>query len=196
MRLIQQSLSLFADKPDVEIAFNDYLNLGPERSVLSLYRKYTDTKNGDSHAVVPCSDLKTLVDWEQKFNWRTLAYQWDAEGHTQYVRKRKEALETVYDSEIDYALEAIVKGKQGLEALDPTHFSPTEALKFMVEATRLRREATERKLALEDPNAGMQSADFLDNVRNLVLNMTQQNNYGQPKLPQIPPIDTDFNLGS
>lgn len=71
-------------------ACNDYLRLGPGRSLRILWERYTkDTKN-----LPPSSNFYTLKGWSGKYGWVARAELYDAEMEQAKNERRKEIMES------------------------------------------------------------------------------------------------------
>ena len=60
-------------------ACNDYLRMGPGRSLAELHRQYTDHDSG-TRLDPPTEVYTTLRNWSSRYDWAARAAQWDAEA--------------------------------------------------------------------------------------------------------------------
>ena len=174
-----------------EIAFQDYLNLGPSRSVTALHRQYLAKLAKNPHAPVPTDNLYTIMEWERIYNWRTLAWEHDVEGNRAFAIHRKEIMSAVYEGQLNQGRLLMKMAESNIAMLakkkdehgNPVQvLSPQEALMFMKEGVRIQKESQEAILKLKDPKEQDvdNTGDLFDNIRKLGLlqfNM-QVNNYG------------------
>lgn len=71
-------------------ACNDYLRMGPGRSLRDLHRQYTETYQNQP----PTESLATLKGWSTKYGWPDRAALWDAEAEERKNREYERAMET------------------------------------------------------------------------------------------------------
>ena len=168
--------------PDVMMAFHDYRDLGPGRSVTGLHRMYLARTSKDPLAPVPSINLFTLQEWEQRYNWRTLAWEYDAEENSAFTAARKDTLANVYKGQLTKADKLLELAMQAADKLDTDRMSPQDVLKFMVEGNKMKREAEEALIKLQDPReqGAEATGDVFDLVRKMgvfQINNTQNNTY-------------------
>lgn len=75
------------------LACNDYLRMGPGRSLAKQIEKYTESWP-DSDQEPPTTRLNTLKNWSTKFNWVERSQQYDAMIEEQKNERRKEIMES------------------------------------------------------------------------------------------------------
>lgn len=72
------------------IACNDYLRMGPGRSLAKLFDKYRVQVEGESGAELPPTKrLPTLEDWSTKFGWQARAAEYDAQQDARRTAERE-----------------------------------------------------------------------------------------------------------
>lgn len=71
-------------------ACNDWLRMGPGRSLPDLYEKYTESNQNSP----PTQSLGTLKKWSSDYDWAERAQLYDAEIERQKNERRKQILET------------------------------------------------------------------------------------------------------
>ena len=189
--VVETSLVPYSDiPPEAEIAFQDYKNLGKSRSVTSLQRHYLRLLEKDAYAPVPTTNIHLLSQWETQYNWKTLAWEHDADTDHAFTEHRKVMLVGVYDGQEEIADEMTSLAKVEMVRLKKAQLenkpvlTPQEVLMYMKEGAKLRKEAVEQKLQLEDPNkqTSVSSGDFFDTLRHLALlqvNNSKTNVYSQ-----------------
>lgn len=164
--------------PEVQIAFQHYKELGPRRSIAGLHLHYVRQVTKDAHAPVPSTNIHVLTEWEHRYNWKQLAWEWDAEENNAFITHRKDLMLQVYETQETKADKMLELAGLAMDALDPTSFSPQDTLKFVTEGVKLKREAAQAKMDLDDPAKQQGGAtDFFDTVRKLgILQVNVQNN--------------------
>lgn len=73
-------------------AFQDFLKLGPARSLAVLHKQYK-RKNQEKSRPCPTRSYETLQGWSHKFNWFARAGEWDAkeeERRREYLREKQQ----------------------------------------------------------------------------------------------------------
>src|ERR1022692_2238238 len=95
-----------------EKAMNDYLAMGPDRSVLGLFHRYSKDVADNATALVPSTSLKELTLWEEESHWRDLAYKYDKEEHKAWLERRKELLNTLYQTKDGLADDMLKLGRE------------------------------------------------------------------------------------
>ena len=175
--------------PDVMMAFHDYRDLGPGRSVTSLHRMYLARQSKDPYAPIPTTNLFVLQEWEQKYNWRTLAWEYDAEENSAFTAARKDTLSKVYKGQLTKADKLLDLAMKAAENLNTDRMSPQDVLKFMVEGNKMKREAEEALIRLQDPReqGAEATGDVFDLVRKMgvfQINNNTQNNITIQQEPQ------------
>lgn len=183
----KEANTLFSNIPlEAELAFQDYLNLGSSRSVAALHNLYVSMQHKDPHAPVPATDVQILLKWETLYNWKILAWEYDAESNRIFSINRKAVLGEIYEGQIKQGnlmlsiarkkmCDMVKAQKAGTDVL-----TPQEALMYMREGNKQKKEAAELKLRLEDPSAqdAVDSGDFFDTIRKiglLQINQSQVN---------------------
>ena len=177
--VIETSMVLAEDNipAEVSIAFQDYKDLGKSRSITALQRQYQRVLAKDPHAPVPTTNIHVLANWEITYNWKTLAWEHDAEHDRAFAENRKNIMVGVYEGQEEAAGELISLAKsemtrfKKMQADGKAVLTPQEALAYMKDGAKLRKEAVEERLRLEDPNNqnSITSGDFFDTVRQLSL---------------------------
>lgn len=71
-------------------ACNDYLRMGPGRSLRKLAQKYGKTKRNQA----PTESEATLFEWSSDFAWQERAAAYDAERDAEKTEKRRKEIET------------------------------------------------------------------------------------------------------
>ena len=173
--------------PEVKMAFEQYKLLGSSRSVTNLARHYTAMKTKDKHAPVPTTSEFVLARWEREWNWKALAWEYDAEAATAYTQARKEQLKKLYKNTSDRADKLMKKADDGLAKIKADEMSASDVLKFMVEGNKMKKESEEAIIKLDDPknvDSGSETGDIFDVMRKVMLlhvtNTTNiQNNFAK-----------------
>lgn len=74
-------------------ACNDYLRMGPGRSLAVLHRRYT-SRNNKQQSEPPTRAYPTLRSWSSKYNWADRAGNWDADAEKRKTEAYRRAMET------------------------------------------------------------------------------------------------------
>lgn len=86
-------------------ACNDYLRMGPGRSLQKLQRMYIES----TLEKPPSTQLRTIAEWSRRFGWQDRANEYDAEIERQkneYTeQRRREAMETALALDFERVLE-------------------------------------------------------------------------------------------
>jgi hypothetical protein len=165
------NLTPFSGPIEAQKAFEDYLGLGQQRSVMALYRMYTMKVSKDPTAFVPTTSMQTLVDWESVFGWKAMAYEYDAEEHNAFFSARLETLTKMYENQIRIAKKLNRKAFKALMNLNESELNPQDIIKYLTEANKMMSVAMKEKLALIDPreSSGSGSQDVFDAVRKILM---------------------------
>jgi len=70
---------------------NDYLRMGPGRSLAKLHRKYTEPSRIKEP---PTTSLRWMKEWSRRFDWQDRAAEWDAGAEERKNRAYRQAMET------------------------------------------------------------------------------------------------------
>lgn len=171
---------------EAQIAFQDYMDLGPTRSVAALRNFYLAKRQKDPHAPIPTTDVYILSQWESRYNWKALAWEHDADANRAFDQSRRNILNTLYDSQSKRSEKMIRIAEKAMGQLEADIdagnivLSPQDTLKFLQEGTKSLRESQEAMLKLQDPREQSEqgSSDFFDAIRKMgLLQINQQNNY-------------------
>lgn len=161
-----------------ERALEDYLVMGPSRSVLGLWRRYKEQLRDDPTFPVPTDSLADLQEWEVKLGWHQQAYDWDQEENRIFHSKRKEQLTKLYSRQLKIASVMGRKAYKAFKSYKSDTLAPADAIRMMVEANKIQTAAVTGRLELENP-AGpaqdQQSGDYFETLRRLSLTGFQQN---------------------
>lgn len=71
-------------------ACNDYLRMGPGRSLAELHRKYTES----GYSSPPTESYGTLKQWSSKYGWVDRAERWDADAERRKTKAHRRAMQT------------------------------------------------------------------------------------------------------
>lgn len=172
--------------PAAQIAFQDYMDLGPSRSVAALRNHYLAKRQKDPTSPIPTTDAYLLSQWEMRYNWRALAWEHDADSNRAFLENRKSILGSLYTSHSKRAEKILRIAEKAMDIIESdidagsSSLSPQDALKFMQEGTKAARECQEALLRLQDPSeqkAESGGGDFFDTIRKMGLLQINQNNY-------------------
>lgn len=166
---------ILKEDPRIQKAFDDYMALGPDRSVMGLYRMYSAKVKEDPYAFIPSTDAAELSKWEANYSWRVRAYEYDAQAQSLFLKNRNENLSKLYDSHFNISQKFMDKALEGLDNLEAEDMSAKDVLDFMKESIKVQTQAREKLVALEDPRSQQDgsSGDFFDQIRKVIL--VQQN---------------------
>lgn len=170
----RQDIVVYAGAPpEVTVAYRAYLDLGPTRSTLLLSQKYSAMRRKDPYAAVPTDDEEILSRWETQYNWKARAWEYDAESNKAYLRNRHAQLEKLYAHQMDQSdkmLELAVRAFDHMLKYEDNRLNPEQALAYANAGLKLRQQATEGKLRIEDPKEqGASAGDVFDMVRQLTI---------------------------
>lgn len=74
-------------------ACNDYLRMGPGRSLRDLWRRYTSS-NTDTQIEPPTRAYTTLRNWSSRYNWSERAEAYDAQLEAEKTARAQEIMQT------------------------------------------------------------------------------------------------------
>ena len=122
------------------IAFNEYLALGPRRSI----RKLQELLSKQGKAPTE----RTLFEWSRALNWQMRIDEFEA---TARIAEDEVRIKAVREMQERQAREALLLQQQGMEwlgSIDPGEPSPDSAIRAITEGAKLERlargEVTER----------------------------------------------------
>lgn len=171
--------------PEVQIAFQDYIDLGPSRSIAALRNHYHSAVLKDPSHPVPTLDSYTLSQWESKYNWKALSWEHDADANRAYSESRRQILTTLYTSHSKRAEKILRIAEKAMDQIEAdidsgtSSLSPQDALKYMQEGAKAIKESQEALLKIQDPKeqSDQGGTDFFDSIRKMGLLQINQNNY-------------------
>ena len=172
----------------VQIAFQDYKNLGPTRSITALHNHYVAQRHKDPNAPIPTDNIYVLGRWETAYSWKAMAWEHDAESNRAFAENRRKILVTLYEGQNKRAEKLLRIAEKAMDQLEQdidagnVVLSPQDALRFLQEGTKTVRESQDAILRLQDPREQSENggSDFFDAIRKMgILQINQQiNNYG------------------
>lgn len=140
-------------------AFQDYLDLGPQRSVMGLWNRYHNVTKKDPTAWVPSHDQHQLLLWEAEGSWREKALQYDQQSTADWQRNRDHLVAAAFDRQLKLADQIIeVAEKRLTDTTVPLRLDAKDVVKYLQVGNQMRVQAVERKLELTNP-AGNQGHD-------------------------------------
>lgn len=115
------------------IACNDYLLMGPGRSLRKLWEQYREQKRLQTAYKPPTVRLKTLSDWSVRYDWQTRAKLYDAEQERIKAEKFQAEIEAMLGRQARNAQALQTAGAQLVFALlDRTRRLPDELKEMTV----------------------------------------------------------------
>lgn len=160
--------------PLVRRAYQDYLDMGPYRSVTALWVKYRALAEQNPNAMVPTTQQDELARWEVQYQWRDLAIEHDNALHEVWQSERKDTLVDLYSRKIKIGKKMQRKAYRALELLKPEMMRPGDISAFLEMGTKLETEATEKIVALENPKTKTGAAgDNYAELRQMIANTLQ-----------------------
>jgi len=119
-------------------AFCAYRDLPPrERSILRAAELlgYVRAPRGQRRPNVP----GRIVAWSQRWRWAERALAWDEEQDRLARAAETEAIKAMRDRHAREAMALQQKALERLRAMDPSELSPSDVLRYFVEAAKLER---------------------------------------------------------
>ena len=145
-------------------AFEDYLSMGPDRSLRKLIEKYRDQKrnnNGDGDKAhtstgIPTVRFSTLASWSKRHNWQARIAQIDAE---QRIQLRQELMQRLADQR-EPLVNALVK--QSKVVVDM--WEQVDAQKITIDSPRAFQQAAQATATIIKLFLGMQGEPLPERV--------------------------------
>jgi hypothetical protein len=102
------------ETPRAKLACNEYLRMGPKRSLVVLWRQYVEgaTERGEA---VPTLSRETIENWSRKWSWRDRAEEYDSwQDERRTVEKERVLNEGL--ARVDERLRSLIEKAQLLSA--------------------------------------------------------------------------------
>jgi len=147
------------------LACNDYLRMGPGRSLPKLLQKYTKTSRNQP----PTDSLATLKEWSTTFDWRDRATEYDATREAEKnERRRKE-----FDAGLALDFERVRKLKRLALFLEKQIYEQEDPAALITAATSEDGEMEISVSASPYPNVWVRDVKAVNNQRVYIFRFNQ-----------------------